>query len=297
MNRTSGHTNRPIGGIRYVKKLCPDRKRQFGIIALVSLTIIMAGMNWFPNNWIDQFPYNNDKVTDQKQIVAVRNKFYDEKVVDRFKSVDDLVAYVRRNAPDTGNELDMARYLNKILKRRFIHAYSVYTTRENWIAVLAGRFVWADLAAKVIPNEIIQGKVAACSQVSIIFMDACSKLGIHSRKVGMMGHYALETFADGEWHFFDADMKPNFAAIKGHKSLEKILSKREHFRLYANTPCSPQRIATLFSKIHYGIPNENPAPRASLFHVVTKAISHWGWLVPLIGAIFLISRKEKAGIF
>ncbi len=296
MNRTSGHTNRPIGGIRYIKKRRPDRKRQFRIIVLVSLTIIMAGMNWFPNNWIDQFPYNNDKETNQKQFVAVRNKFYDEKVVERFKSVDDLVAYVRRNSPDTGNELDMARYLNKILKRRFIHAYSVYTTRENWIAVLAGRFVWSDLCAKVIPNDILQGNVASCSQISIIFMEACSKLGISSRKVGFPGHYALETYANGDWFFFDADMKPDFNAINGHKSVNKILKNNEHYKLYANTPANSRRISEMFSKIHYGIPNQNPAPRAALFHVFTKGLSHWGWLAPLIGAIFLIFKKEKAGI-
>ncbi|MFA6150032.1 MAG: hypothetical protein WC716_01845 [Chitinophagaceae bacterium] len=286
---------KPLAGGWYLNRKSAVKQR-FSILCLTALTIFMAGMNFFPNNWIDPFTYIYRTKSEKAQLIPLKNEFFSTKVTDRFKSVDDLANYVRRNSPDTADKLYMARYLNKILKRRFIHAYAIYTTQENWITVLAGRFVWRDLCAKVIPDEIMKGNVAACSQVSIIFMEACRKLGIPSRKVGMIGHYALETYANGDWYFFDADMKPDFRIIKGHKSLGKILQNKEHLLLYSNTPYSPMKISRMFSKVYYGIPNESPAPRAALFHVVTKGLSHWGWIAPLIGAIILIFKKEKIAV-
>lgn len=293
MNQLSRNGALPFAGRSSLVKRYSSSFKKWGITLLFGLSLFMGGMNFIPNDCIDPFTYIYRSKSERAQLIPYQNNFYNPKVAERFKTVDDLANYVKRNTPDTNDKLYMARYLNKILKRRFIHAYAIYTTHENWIAVLAGRFVWRDLCAKVIPNEILEGNVAACSQVSIIFMEACSKLGISSRKVGFKGHYALETYANGEWFFFDADMKPNFNAINGHKSVNKILKSKEYYKLYSNTPANSTRISEMFSKIHYGIPNQNPAPRAARFHVVTKGLSHWGWIAPLISAIILIFKKER----
>lgn len=262
-------------------------------ILILCLAFIMLAMNFLPEDLIDPFGYK-DLVQEKSTIKKVtRTEHFNKQIAGKFKSVDNLVLYVQMYSKHPDNKFLLLQDTYRLLKQRFIHAYSVYNLRENWIAVLAGRLIWQDLAAKVIPEDIMQGDAAACSQVSIIFMSACEKLGIPTRKVGLVGHYALEAYIEHQWYFFDADLKPDFNAIKGHKSLAKILNSEEQFPLYQNTILDSADIQLKFSKVDYGLPNAAPAPRAYLFHVVTKAASHWAWLVPLSCSIGCFIKKRR----
>jgi hypothetical protein len=165
--------------------------------------------------------------------------------------------------------------------------------RENWIAVLAGKFIWRDLSAKVIPDDILKDDVASCSQISIVIMAACTKLGITTRKVGLIGHYTLEANVDNKWFFVDADLKPDFNSVGGRKSLDEILTNKDQFPLYANTILDSSEIRTKFSSIQYAEPNIAPAPKAYLFQMITKKLSHWGWLIPLTISIIILKREER----
>jgi hypothetical protein len=252
----------------------------------------MLGMNFLPNV-IDPFSADTHSVKEKKH-QPVQSQEFQASVAEKFTSVDNLYLYLLTHTKDTANKYLLLQNAENLLKKRFVHAYSVYTLRENWVAVLSGKLIWRNLSAKVIPDDILKGNMAACSQVSIVFMEVCKKFGISARKVGLNGHYTTEAFVDGKWYFFDLDIKPDFGAVNGHKSLNHILRDKEQYKLYENTILDSTEIDRVFSVVEYGIPNKNPAPRAALFHRLTKICSHWGWLIPLcIGVNILAKRRSK----
>ncbi len=106
------------------------------------------------------------------------------------------------------NSLAYFEVLSSLVRKRFYHAYSHYSLKENWIAAVAGKFSLYDLSAIVIPDDIMQYPMAACSQQSIVMMDCFKRLGMPFRKVGMTGHYACEGFIENGWYYFDTDKEP-----------------------------------------------------------------------------------------
>lgn len=253
------------------------------------LAACMLGMNFMPNV-IDPF---SDHVSSGKE-KAQMSRQVDEfqlSVAEKFTSVDNLYLHLLTHTRDTSNKYLLLQNAETLLKKRFVHAYSVYSFNENWIAVLAGKLIWRNLSAKVIPDDILKGNAAACSQVSIVFMALCKRFEIPARKVGLNGHYTTEAFVNNKWYFFDLDIKPDFRAVDGHKSLDHILRDKEQYKLYKNTILDSTDIDRVFSVVDYGIPNRNPAPRAALFHEVTKVFSHWGWLVPLYFSVHLFVKR------
>lgn len=260
----------------------------------ISIALIAFCLNFFPNNLIDPFSY---KSSNEKNIVVINPNYYkdiefDHKLTPRFQSVESIVYYVNRHAGDQNDQKAKLEILVKLVRQRFHHAYAVYGMQDNWMAVFAGRYIWNDLAAIVIPDDILNHEVAACSQAAIVVMECCKQLGIDTRKVGLQGHYALEAKANGKWYYVDANLKPDFEAINGRKSLAEILENGEQYKLYAKTILDSNNIAHKFSKITYSKTNINPAPRAYIFHVVTKVLSKWGWIIPLFLAI-VYYRKQR----
>ena len=255
--------------------------------------LVLLSLNLLPKDAID--PFSSWAYHDTKKSELLSNPIVpegQEALFEKIKTVDDLVSYTLKHTKDTSNKREVLESLTYLARHRFIHAYSVYNMQENWIAVLAGKLVWKNLAAKVIPDDILEEKAAACSQVSIVIMAACKKLGISSRKVGLVGHYTAEALIEGKWYFIDADLKPDFRSINGRKSLEEILRNKEIFKLYANTHLDSVEILKKFAHIRYGKTNSLHAPRAYLFHVVTKFLSHWLWLLPLGYAIHFYRRRQ-----
>jgi hypothetical protein len=258
----------------------------------------MLTMNLLPNDFIHPFDSNADINTKKQNKNSSKNDFqapdfFDKKLAQNIHNIDNLVTYTRQHIPHPEDKRALLEEVTNIVRSRFIHAYSIYGMRENWIAVLAGKFIWRDLSAKVIPDDILKDDVASCSQISIVIMAACSRLGITTRKVGLVGHYTLEANINNKWFFVDADLKPDFNSVGGRKSLDEILTNRDQFPLYANTILDSNEIEKKFSTIQYGEPNVQPAPKAYLFQMITKKISHWGWLLPTILSIITLRRKEQ----
>lgn len=268
-----------------IHKINPSsaRKRNIGLF-LVVLSLLFYSVNQLPNNLIDPFSYKTDKpiFVPIGDTISFKDTQFDPTFPKRFNTVSSIVYYVNKHLSNANDEQEKIELLAKIIRKRFHHAYAVYGIQENWIAVLAGRFIWRNLAAKVIPDEILLNEVAACSQVSIVMMACCAELGLETRRVELVGHYTLEVKAAQEWYFVDANIKPNFDTIGGRKSLKKILEHNEQYALYANTVFKPSDIKEKFSEIYYGNPNENPAPQAYVFQVITGFLSHWSWLILLI---------------
>jgi hypothetical protein len=200
-------------------------------------------------------------------------------IVRKVQSVEDLVRLTKNQAQlygDSNSQIFQLESLCWIMRHRFQHAYAIYQTNENWLAVWCGKFLWHDLSAIVIPDDILKHKVAACSQVSIVIMAACKRLGFPYRKIALNGHYTLEANVGGKWYYIDADLKPDFLSIGGRKSLGNIIENEYYYKLYHKSGIDSAELRRIFSQVNYGAINAEPAPRARLFHVATKFVSlHW----------------------
>ncbi|MCU7551304.1 hypothetical protein OCK74_19435 [Chitinophagaceae bacterium LB-8] len=218
---------------------------------------------------------------------------FDPQLALRLQSVDDLLQYTdsaaKANRSDS-SPLGYANELANVVRNRFYHGYSNYSLRENWIAVIAGSLIWSDLSAIVLPNDILKYPNAACSQQSIVMMECFKRKGIPFRKIGYDHHFALEGLVQGKWYYFDPDLEPEFYDVK-RNSIDSIFAKQEEFTIYKNRLDSAGIESGLANKT-IGEVNTPPAPRASLFHLVTKVLSKTLWLLPL-GLLFYFNRRKK----
>jgi hypothetical protein len=219
---------------------------------------------------------------------------FDPQLANTVQSVEGLLLYTDSVAKtrriDTGT-LEYANILAEVMRKRFYHGYSHYSLKENWMASFAGAAFWDHLSAIVLPDDILQYPMAACSQQSIVFMECFKRKKVDYRKVGFDHHFALEGRINGQWYFFDADMEPDFAVVP-RTSFENLNKDDKLYIIYQNRLDSAG-IQYGLANQYYGKVNEAPAPRAALFHKVTKLLSHTLWLLPLLFVFINVSRKNK----
>ncbi len=217
---------------------------------------------------------------------------YDPGLVQRVRSVDDLLrvtdSTIGSKGDDTG-KLQYAVELDTIVRKRFYHEYSHYALSENWIAALAGYFVSEDLSAIVLTDDILKYSRAACSQQSMVMMEALKRKGISSRKVGFEGHYALEASIEGKWYYFDTNLEPVYVNNR-RISFDSIKNNNLIPVMYKGRLDSSYLSKQLVFK-EYGVVDAPPAPNASLFHTATKWGSRLLWILPLSLAVFLWRRR------
>lgn len=206
---------------------------------------------------------------------------YDPFLAKRLQSVTQILSYTDSlNSFKPRNNLQYCELLENVFRKRFYHGYSNYTYANNWLAAIAGKLVWNDLSAIVIPDHILKHPMAACSQQSIVLMECFKKIGIDYRKVGFTGHYALEGRINNKWFFFDPNREPEF--INKRKSVSDLLLRNELASSYDHFPDSSN--AKLLSPT-YGSVNEVLTPNAAFFHKSTYVLSN---LFVAIGVIFTL---------
>ncbi len=206
----------------------------------------------------------------------------------------DSLSYVRHINPDSLPEY--VNLIDSIIRMRFYHGLQNYRFEENWIANLLGRTVWFHFGAKVIPDHILKGQKAFCSQSSIVFQEVLRQKGFDVRSVLLPGHFCTEVLINGVWQFHDVSYKPSFLGFASLSAAELANQPKtiEQAYLYSFAVASGTDIMELFDaeKIEYGNPNSNAAPTMTLFHNITSFLSNWGWMVLIIAAIVL----KKAGV-
>jgi hypothetical protein len=185
--------------------------------------------------------------------------------------------------------------VNDVIERKFYHGYSYYTQKDNFLAYLAGEYVWDHLSAIVLPDDIVKHGMAACSQQAMVMMEVLSLRGYKVRNLGLTGHYILEVFYDNAWHIFDPNHEPKYQGIP-HDSLDAFLENGLISESYSRT-LTPERVKEVFTNIQVGQVDAEPAKNARLFHSVTKAVSQYFILI-LIGFLltllyFFKKRKQK----
>jgi hypothetical protein len=184
--------------------------------------------------------------------------------------------------------------VNDIIQRKFYHGYSYYSMQDNFLAYLAGKYIWGDLSAIVIPEDLVKHQMAACSQQAIVMMAVLKQRGYKVRKLGLTGHYILEVFYNNQWHVFDPNHEPKYQGIP-HDSINALLANGLIIESYSKT-LKPEQVKEVFKKLEVGKVNSVPAKNARIFHTVTKAISQNFILVTLgffFGLLHFYKKKKQ----
>ena len=171
-----------------------------------------------------------------------------------------------------------------IIKRRFRHGYSHYGFNENWIASLAGYFIWRDFSAIVDPNDLMKYPNAACSQQAIVMMEVFKIKGIPFCKVGWNHHFTLCAWVNNGWHYYDPNMEP-IINTNQRAFDNKFLSIAFLAEIYKGR-IKPNDIAFSLGVPQMGKVNEFPAVKALLFHQITKIISVSLWFFMLLPVFY-----------
>jgi hypothetical protein len=200
------------------------------------------------------------------------------------------------------DKIDPEQYsliVNQTLRDKFYHGYSYYGAGQNTFAYLLAPLIKKDLAAIVIPNDILKHPMAACSQQSIIGMEIFKRKGFSVRKVGFFsakygGHFCFEVFFNNRWHFFDPDLEPELSVIRANHfpSISELVKNDSLLKkLYVNK--DKDLIEKLFPTYFYGPVNKFPAPNARFFQYVTKYLSYTAWLFLILLYFYLTKRLTR----
>lgn len=236
-----------------------------------------------------------------KPPALTRNERYDSSLL-KLSSVSKLVAYCDSMYQDTLGSVsqehfqrDYTELLSRIIRKRFFHGYSHYSFENNYLAVLFAKATNEGYSAIVIPDDILKYPSGSCSQQSIIMMEVLNKKGIQTRKVGfsgkLAGHFCLEAYYEGGWHFYDTDMEPDKQLLNEHgrPGIAKLAGNKE-LLLKAYRAYPQELILDVFSAYFYGKANTFPAPRGIFFQKVTKVLSYTLWIF-LFVAFIIVRRK------
>ena len=218
---------------------------------------------------------------------------FDPALTKKLRSVSDVLQYTDSVAAASKVEpgtIDYGVILNRVVKKRFYHGYSYYSLNENWMAAMAGKFIWDDLSAIVLPDDILKYPMAACSQQCIVLMECFKRKNISYRKVGFDHHFAVEGEFKNHWYYFDPDMEPDFGNFPrvGIDSIIRCDGLPVIYKLSLNSLDLKKDLGHHF----IGKPNKPAAPNALIFHRVTRILSKTVWLLPFVLS-FVSSKREK----
>lgn len=187
--------------------------------------------------------------------------------------------------------------VNSVISKRFYHGYSLYGFRNNYMAMFLSQASIRGLNAIVVPDDIMEYPYAACSQQSIVMMEVMKRKGFSTRKVGFKseryGHFCLEVYYAGSWHFFDPDMEPDMslAGLDTRPGIAYLAANKDILpKLYSKH--SLQLVMELFPNYYYGKEDIFPAPKALVFQKVASFLSYTLWIF-FLGAFILVYRKYK----
>ena len=211
------------------------------------------------------------------------------------KYCDSLLEAANYHVSSPEFEEQYPRIVASVVRKRFYHGYSYYGFNDNYSAFLLSKLTVPGYSAVVIPGDIIKYPYAACSQQSIVMMEVLKAKGFKTRKIGFSGnttgHFCFEVFYNNGWHFYDTDMEPDVTVLNAyHRPGIEFLVKNMDILIKAYKKYPKEDILDLFPTYFYGPINKFPAPRALIFHKITKILSYTSWLFFL--AIFLLVRHR-----
>ena len=188
------------------------------------------------------------------------------------------------------NSLQYSLVVSDVLEKRFYHGFSVYSLSQNWIAAVTQYLLGHYVANPVLPEDILKYPYAGCSQQAIVLTEVMKKNQVPYRSLGFPHHYATELEFNNSWYFFDTNMEPVMTVedrnLKNWNHNSDQLKKFYHKNFAAINWGLGDGLKAEVGKI-----DAAPAPRASLFQIVTKYLSRLLWITPFLIAVY--PRKGK----
>jgi hypothetical protein len=244
-------------------------------------TFLQMGYTWFQKNE----PYMRHPKDDYDPALGRLNN------MSKLVYFVDSIASSRELTPDSIP--DYVNLADSIIRMRFYHGLQNYRFADNFIANLMGKYIWYHIGAKVIPDDILKGSKAYCSQSSIVFQEFLIEKGFDVRSVLLPGHFCTEVLVNGNWQFHDVSFKPSSKHLAGLGTDELLNNPLilEKAYLYSFSDRFRENLHNHFDarNITFGEINSFAAPRMALFHRVTCFLSWWGWLV-FLGLAFIVKR-------
>lgn len=216
---------------------------------------------------------------------------FDPELYPKIQSVKDLVLYIDESFKGDKQSNEFVKYMAETISRRFYHGYSYYSTKDNWIAAVMARFVWDDLAAIVVPDDILKHPNAACSQQSIVLMACAKYYKLDYRKVIFKHHFTVEIKINDAWHYVD----PNVEVIPKSGSANELMKNGMLYFMYSQK-MNGVNLEELLGQPRYGSINEYAAIKTSYFQKLTSFLSSYFIFVIFIAEAFLFIwyyRKEN----
>ncbi|MGZ3871329.1 MAG: hypothetical protein ACXVJD_00340 [Mucilaginibacter sp.] len=224
----------------------------------------------------------------------VKKELFDPVLAKKLQSAGELESYidsVQNVRRIKSGSVQYADLISNVIRNRFYHCYSHYSLSQNWIAAFCGRFIWYDLSAIVIPDDVLKYPMGACSQQSIILMDFFKRKHIEFRKIAFDHHFAMEGNFNNKWIYFDPDMEPQYP--QGFRPGLAYLLKDNHLELLYKGVIPADYIHVMLGHPKAGKINEYPASKVKFFHIVTGFLSHWLWILPLSILLFPLIKRFR----
>lgn len=263
----------------------------FGLFNLALLaTIVQLTGSRSPLSYLDYKKPAYNKVEEYDP--ALQRLDTRQKLIDYCDSL-----YAAGFSVSSGKEFnkDYTEIVTSVIRKRFYHGYSYYSSADNYLSVLFSRATLDGYSAIVVPEDILKFPYAACSQQSIITMDILKSKGIETRKVGFSGkktgHFCFEVFFDDRWHFYDTNMEPDEKLLNAHNRPDiATLANDKALLLQAYHRYPQEKVLDVFSSYTYGTPNAFSAPRGIIFQKAAKFLSYTLWAFFLAAFIFIRKR-------
>ncbi|RYY88637.1 MAG: hypothetical protein EOO15_08395 [Chitinophagaceae bacterium] len=249
------------------------------VSGLLFSAVVLLGLNLVPF----QIDYYGDK--------GHPGEKFSPQLVREIRSVDQMLDYTDRQAREKSVDQGSVEYsllLLNLVETRFMHGYCCYRFSQNWMASLSG-LVSRDYAAIVLADDILKFPNAACSQQSIVMMEALRRKGFDVRKILFPTHFAFEARIGGKWYFFDPDVEPN-VNIHNMADVATIANSPNLNGIYEGV-ADQVLLHKYFDNYRIGPINAQPAPNAAIFHQVTYWLSKLAFLFPLF-ILYRITRRR-----
>lgn len=260
----------------------------FAITFTISLLQLAGNKRWL-SRLDSKNPEYNQKEAFDRSLGTINSLAKLEKYCDSIFS-NETVTEKEKNYPQ-----EYANLLAELVRKRFYHGYSSYGFENNYMAVVLSRLSRPGYNSIVEPDDILKYPFAACSQQSIVMMEVLKKKGMKTRSVLFQGkksgHFAFELFYENNWHFFDPNMEPDLAILNNYNRPSiSFLTTHPDILLSAYRHYPKDLIEDVFFTYSYGNVNSFPAPRAAIFHKLSKLLSETAWIIFLI--LFLVFHRK-----
>lgn len=253
---------------------------------LIPVAVLFFGLN---------FTRYNINENDSEYLIR---KNYEPSLV-RLNSLDKLEAYTDSFASEKNilpGSLEYAIIAEDIVGKRFYHKYATQDINENFIASVVQKITGLYISSKITADDILTKAYGYCGQQNTVLMELLLRKKHNYRVVYFPHHFAIESFINGHWYYFDANIDHDILTYQ--RVDEVLLNNQDSFALsYHKTVNEMTKAIGKSVDYRVGKINEIQGANAQLFQTATKLLSRVAFLFPLGWFVYLFavtnSKKVK----